>query len=724
MPNREVKTFCRICVGYCGLALTIDDQDKIVKMRGDKENPMSMGYACIKGLESGYSHQGPDRILKPLKRMPDGSYEEIASEQALDEIAEKLEKIIERDGPDAVAIFKGSNAYQTPLPSVFLTAFQKAIGTTSLFSTMTIDQSAKMVSADRIGSWEAGRNYLAIADTLIIFGANPLLSVSMFGFDCDNPQKRLKEFKNRGGRLIVIDPRRTETAKFADIHIQPRPNEDITIAAGMIRLILSQGMENRDFCRKHVTQLEELRQAVEPFTPEYVSERAGIDADLLRSASKIFSESDRAFTLSGTGPNMSPHSNLAQHFIDCLDVVRGNFLREGDPVANPGLQGQPLPRAQVVAPGRCWEKSQKSRVRGLGTLLGEKMTGALAEEITTPGTGQIKAMIVGGGNPGSSIPDQKRVIDAFRSLELLVTIDPEMTNTAKIAHYIIPPKLMFEHPNVRGLIEFETLIFQRPGQQFAAPAIATPPGSDVVDDWYVFWSLAKRLGKQLYFNDIPLDMKNKPDDEYLLDLLFRNSPVNLEDLKKYPSGHVFSEIKGNVQPPLSDANGKFEVAPKDVLTELKQVLEEYPRKVTIAENDEPCDLLLISRRLRHVFNSTGRSPKIRKSMPYNAAYLHPDELKARNLSSGDHVIITSDNGSIPAIVEEDDTLRNGIVSMSHSWGSLPGETNYVTDGSSTGLLVSSVRDCEKINAMPRMSSIPVNINSQERQNCEGTRLLS
>lgn len=710
MAMREAKSFCRICPGYCGLVLTIDDNNQVVKVRGDHDNPMSQGYACIKGLESPHLHHGPQRLLKPLKRQPDGSYREIGSEQALDEIAEKLARIMERDGPDAVALFKGGNAYQTPLPSVFVSAFLKAIGSTSFFTSNTIDQSAKAVSADRVGSWEAGRNYLAIADTLVIFGGNPLVAISMFGFDAANPMKRLKAFKARGGKLIVIDPRRTETARFADIFIQPRPGEDIAIAAGMLRLMLSRGLENKAFCARHVSQLDALRHAVEPFTPEYVAARADIDPDLLRQATEVYASAKRGFALSGTGPNMSARSNLTQHVIDCLDIVRGNFLQAGDPVANPGLTGKPLPRAQVVAPGRCWEKGPKSRVRGLGFLFGEKMTGALAEEIMTPGPGQVKALIVDGGNPGASVPDQARIIDAFRSLELMVTIDPEMTNTARVAHYILPPRLMFEHPNVYGLIEYETLLFQRPGQQYAAPAIATPPGADLVDDWYVFWSLAKRLGKQLYFDDVPLDMANKPDDDYLLSLLFRNGPVSLEELKRHPSGKVFDHIPNLVQPAATDASGRFEVAPPDVVAELAEVVAENPDNLPLALNGEPCDLLLISRRLREVFNSAGRtSPEIRRRMPYNAAYLHSRDLEARGLCAGDRVEITSDNGSIPAIVQVDNALRPGVVSMTHGWGGLPGESVYEQDGSSTSLLVSSVRDYEKINAMPRMSSIPVNI---------------
>jgi anaerobic selenocysteine-containing dehydrogenase len=706
--TREALSFCRICPGYCGLILTIDDSEHIIGVRGDKAHPMSQGYTCIKGVQSAHLYHGQQRLLYPLKRQPDGRYARIPLEQALDEIAEKLRTIIGRDGPDAVGLFKGGNVYQNTLPSTFLSALQTAIGTSSLFTNNTIDQSAKAVSADRLGSWNAGKNYLAAADALMIFGGNPLVAIAAFGFDAYNPLKKLKEFKARGSKLIIIDPRRTETARYADFFLQPRPGEDVTIAAAMIRLILSEGWEDRDFCTRYVDRLDSLRAAIEPFTVEYAARRADIDAQVLRRATECFAKSSHGFATTATGTCMAPRSNLSQHLVDCMDVVCGHFLRPGDRVPNPGLRLKRSWHAEVVPPGRCWEKGPKSRVRGLGLLYGEKMTGALAQEITTPGPGQIKALIVDGGNPASSISDQRRIVSAMQSLELLVTIDPEMTATARLAHYVLPPKLQFEHPNMVGLLDYETAFHQRPVQQFVTAAIACPPDSELTDDWYVYWALAKRLGKSIIFDGIELDMERKPDPEDLFRLLFRNGNASFDEIKQHPRGHIF-DIETYVEPARPGAIGKFQVAPVDVEAEIAKVAREDFGAQRYAPNGQPFDLLLISRRMREVFNSAGRtSPEIRKRRPYNPAYLHPDELAAHGLCEGDRVDITSDNGTIPAIIAADGDLRRGVVSMAHGWGGLPGEElPYESEGASTGLLVSTERDYETINAMPRQSAIPI-----------------
>lgn len=706
---REALSFCRICPGYCGLVLTIDENERIVDIRGDKAHPLSDGFACIKGLQSAHLYHGPQRLLHPLKRHPDGRYARIPVAQAIDEIAEKMRTIAARDGVDAVAFFKGGNVYQNTLPSIYQRAFIEAFGSRSLFTNNTIDQSAKAVSADRLGSWHAGRNHFAIADVMMIVGGNPMVSISMFGFDAYNPVKKLKAFKARGGKLIVIDPRQSETAQFADVFLQPRPGEDVTIAAAMIRIIIENGWFDEDFCERHVAPLEELRRVVAPFTPEYVEQRADVPADLLLTATKMLATSERGFITTGTGPSMAPRSNLMQHLFDSIDVLCGHFLREGDRVPHPGLMKKRDWRAQVVPPGRCWEKGPKSRVRGLGLLFGEKMTGAIAQEIMMPGEGQVRALIVDGGNPASSVADQRRVVEALKSLELLVAIDPEKTETAQLAHYILPPKLQFEHPNMVGLLEHETSFHQRPVQQFVKAAIAPPVGSELVDDWWVYYALAQRLGLQLSVDDVPLDMTAPPTPEEMFSHLFRNGNVTFEEIRQHPRGKIF-DVQQTVIASDPEEEARFDIAPSDVLSEIEEVFSQGRFGRVSEPGDRRLDLLLISRRLREVFNSAGRtSPKIRGRQPYNAAYMHPQLLARRGLAAGDRVRITSQHGAVIAIAQADGALRDDIISMAHGWGGLPDSAEPEENGVSVGLLISSESDFEAINAMPRQSAIPVRV---------------
>ena len=257
-----------------------------------------------------------------------------------------MQSIIARDGADAIAGFRGTMSYSNATANFMLPAFLRALGSRSFFSTMTVDQSAKWITVERLGSWAAGRDSFDVAEVLMFVGTNPLVSLSTFNFFLQHPVKAMQRFKARGGKLIVIDPRRTETARHADIFLQPYPGEDVTVIAGLLHIILDSGWHDAQFCARWVKDLERLRAAVASFTPAYVAQRAGIDADDLTAAARLFAhECRRGSAASGTGPNMAAHSNLAEHLIECLNVVCGRYARAGDRVPNPGVLGATLSRA-------------------------------------------------------------------------------------------------------------------------------------------------------------------------------------------------------------------------------------------------------------------------------------------------------------------------------------------------------------------------------------------
>ena len=702
---REEKSFCRICAGFCGMVLSIDDAGRIAAIRGDKDHPLTRGYACIKGLQAPEAHNGPSRLLHPLKRMDDGSFSEIPLDQALDEIAAKLGAILDRDGPEALATFRGTINVFSAVSSQMLTDWLAAFGSTNFYSTMTIDQSAKWVTIERLGMWAAGRQALADADVWMLIGTNPLVSIGSPGLS-SNPSLTMREAKARGMKLIVIDPRRSETASHADLFLQPRPGEDPTIAAGLLNIILKRGWEDSAFCEAHVEGLDALRAAVSPFSPDYVAARAGVPAaDLIAAAEMFAGQPRRGIAHAGTGVTMAPHSNLADHLYDCLNVVCGRFLRAGEVVGNPGALGPSYPRhAEVFAPRRSFESGPRSRIGRHGMLFGEKMTGVLADEILTPGPGQVRALFVDGGNPASAIPDQIKLVEALRSLELLVTIDPAMTTTARLSHYVLPPKVFYEHGDLPPPA-YETSLFARP---FAAytPAVSSPPeGADVADDWYMLWSLASRLGRTVVFNGVALDPNQPPTDEQLHALVLRGAMTPFETMKAQ-RGELIDLPPEIVQPARAEADGRFEVAPADVLAELAAV-----RGESEPASDDDFPYRLVARRMREVSNSMYHDfPAVRRRLRYNPAYLHPEDLVDLGVGSGDRVRILSDHGVISAIVEADPDIRRGVVSMAHSWGGLPDDAcDYLEVGAYTGLLISTGRDVEALNGMPRQSAIPVRL---------------
>ncbi|MFY9327685.1 MAG: molybdopterin-dependent oxidoreductase [Georgfuchsia sp.] len=713
--HREAISFCRICSGGCGVRLRIDAQNKIVDIRGDKENTLTNGYACFKGLQAGEAHHRSNRLLKAQKRQPDGSFTAIPLQQALDEIAARIATLIEEQGPDSVALFCGNGAMAITPAFAMYHGFLAALGSRQYFSTLTIDQSAKMVSYGRLGAWAGGLLELEQMDVALIFGANPLVAHAASGILAMDPVRSLKRAKARGLKFIVVDPRKTETANFADLHLQPYPGQDAAIAAGLIRLILEEGWEDKKFCARFVgaDRMAQLRAAVAPFTPEMVESRAGLPSGQIRSVAEMFARDGRVgVAYGGTGPDMAAFSNLAQHLIDDLNVICGRFPRAGDKVLRTNMQAPAMtPRAEVVPPCRLWEQEPPSRIRGVGSLFGERLSGTLADEILTPGAGQIRALIVDGGNPALSLPDQSKAVEALQSLDLLVSIEPWMTATARLAHYILPTPLQYEREDVNFFI---------PGFDFwpgawlqHTPAIIPPPiGSELAEDWYILWAIAKRLGKTIvYAGKRALDFDVAPTTAELLDIRLEGSQVSLDDLKEYPHGREFDIDLGTVAEASPGAEGRFDVMPADVAGELADFLDRMNENGQMRRDGRNYGFLMTTRRLRDLFNSNGTQvDSIRKRVPYNAAYLNSADMKALQVADGDLIEISSSHGRSLFVAACDDHVRQGVVSTTHGFGNLPGPIqDPKRSGTCVNLLIDSDRHFEAINAMPHFSGVPVDI---------------
>ena len=700
----EVKSFCRLCIAGCGTVLTVEDR-RIVGIRGDREHPISDGYICYKGLQAPAAHNDASRQLHSLKRNDSGAFERIDTERALDEIAARLRTIITRDGANAVGLFRGTAGFHTSTAFRMTDEFLRALGSASLFTTLTIDQSAKYIAAGRLGFWHAGQLHIDAADVALIFGSNPLISHSAGAFLVSDPVKRLKRARARGLKLIVVDPRESETARHADIFLQPYPGQDYVIAAGFLHQIFREGWHDAEFCAHFVEGLDALRNAVEAFTPDFVSIRAGIDAGKLRAAAELFAlQTKRTVTVTGTGPDMAPRSNLSEHLIQCIGVVCGRFKRAGDAMPNHDPLMPPMEwYAEVVPPHRPWEAAAPSRIRGVGDLYGEKLTATLADEILTPGAGQIKALIVDGANPGNSVPGKRKLLEALRSLELLVVIDPHMTTTAEQADYIFSPKLQYERDDIP--ITLGSPLYTDAWTQFAPAAVDPPAGSDAIDDWYVFWGLAKRLQLPLSYAGEPLDMRREPTSEELLGLGLRGSTITLDDLKQSQDHFLQWRTPAVVKPARTESSARFALAPVEVIAEIAEVVAE-------ANTDDPrYPFKLIARRMRDLNGSIGMQvATIRQRNPFNPLHMNPQDIAELGLRPDALVRIESDAGSISAIVHSDATLRTGVVSMSHNWGGADNNpSSYEQHGASTNLLISTDSLYESINAMPRMSAIPVAI---------------
>ncbi len=703
--SRTVKTFCRLCPACCGMDLTVDlAGQRIERIVGDHEHRQSMGFACIKGLVAEEAHHDPQRLLRPLKRMPDGTFDEIALEEALDEIAASLARIIEQNGPDAVAGYRGTLNYLNTTANHMLSDWLRSLGSRSLYSTISIDQSAKWVAAERMGMWAAGTQNFESSDVMLVFGSNPFVTMTTPTFPTRNPHKRLRKAKQRGLKLIVVDPRRTETAKQADLVLQLLPGEDVTVAAGLLNVILSEGWHDAGFCARWANGLEELQQAVSAFPPDYVERRAGVSAGDLREAARLFAAAGRGTAVSGTGPDMGPHSNLAEHLIQALNVICGRFPRAGEKVVNPGVIGPRVKKvAMAIAPSRGFEKAPTG-ARGISMLFGERITANLIDDIVTPGEGQVRAMFVMGGNPAGAIPDTRRTAAGLSSLDLLIAIEPYMTETARLAHYILPPRLQYESSGITSRV-FESSMFEEPFAQYTPAILRDPAGSELCDDWYPLWAVATRLGKDVVLDGVTLPRTHCPSNDDLIRIIARNGSVAVDEIMSAPGGAVF-DVDEQIVADAGDgasASARFELLPVDVSRELEHALAS-------ASYADGYGFRLGVRRMREVQNTMYRRlPSIRARNPYNPAWLSNEDFDRLELCDGDWVRISSEEGSIIARAKPDPDLRSGVVSITHGFGGLDGDGGFDLVGARVNDLISMERHIETINAMPRMTGIPVDV---------------
>ena len=706
------ETFCRFCHAACPLHVDVEinstgarTQEVVVAVRGIMEDPLFEGYTCIKGRQLADQHHAPDRLRNPLQRSDDGSFVEVTSKNALDDIAHRVQAIIAAHGPRAVATYTGTGAFQNSISMPVTQAFHSGIGSPSFYTSITIDQPAHLTSRLRMGAWEAGWQNFRDADVLLAIGYNPLVSsyAPAGGLQGTNPFVRLRRAKERGMKLIVIDPRRSELASFADLWLPVKPGEDPTLLAGLINVILQENLHDKDFCDRWVDQLDDLRSAVAPFNPEMVATRCEVEAADVLTAARMFAAGPRGTAGTGTGPNMAAHSTLMEHLALTLNAICGRVNREGDVLESGNfLYPGDTRRAQVIAPSDP-APGTPHRVRGLKGMPGEMLTNALAEEILEPGEGKVRCLFVCGGNPVVAFPDQLKTIAAMKDLELLVVIDHRMTPTAELAHYVIPPRLELERADVPTVMD----------RRFASAYVSYTPAvlqadGDLLSEWEVFAGLAQRLGTPIPLpgGDLPLD--GSANDDMVLDYAFAKSRLAMSEIRAKRST-IHEELAIKVVAADPDASARFAVAPPDVVEEISVVLSEKTGAEVINGFDATkFPFRLISRRLKHVLNSLGREiPGLARVGTTNAAYMNPLDMRDLSLSDGELVRITSPSGEVVGVAEGSDTIKRGVISMSHSWGGSITDEDVRLHGTPTNRLCTVDSGRDPINGMAIQSAIPI-----------------
>lgn len=710
------KTFCRVCASLCAVKVEVED-NKIVDIRGDRDNPLTSGYFCIKGSKAKAFHNGDDRLLGSLMRGLNSDLVPVDTEVALDAMHQRLSVLIAKYGPHSVALYFGTGINQNAVGAAAMKDWFNMLGSPYIYSSMTVDQSAKWVTMGRMGFFATPKYNFLDADVLILAGTNPAVSHFSFGMPTMNPVKWLRQGIARGLKLITVDPRMTETAKLADTHISIRPGEDAALFAGLIRVVLENNWEDRAFCDRYVTGLDSLRVAVEPFSLEVVSARTGISPELIVDVARTFATARRKSAVTGTGPNMSPNSNVSEHLCEAFNAICGGYRRAGDTIFNTGLLSGASTQAEgVFPPSRSWEQGVKCHSADIGPLFGEYPSGLLAEEVLAEGPNRLRALIVVGGNPLKAVCGSERMLEAFKKLDLLVSVGPRMNDTAERSDIVIATDLMYERYDCTA---FHDPILSHSYARVTKPILKRPDG--VISDLEVFWGLARRLGRKLVVRKpsygvdyaaapaigIEFGEDTPPSTEDAVRWMVSQGKCTYEELLEREQGIFVNSDLPIISSPNADDGARLNLCPPDVIGEIAGVLEQ--------NNFAQGGYRLAVRRMLDTLNSAFvEASQTRERYRINPTFMNPQDMVDEGLKGGDAVTITSSHGSVIGYVSSDKGLSRGVISITHGWGKVDQKEDLQSRlGTFSGHLISpNMR--ESINFMPWQSGIPVTVKLIQR----------
>ncbi len=708
------KTFCRFCHAFCGLEADVEG-GKILAIRGDRENAVTQGYSCSKGRAELERLEHPDRLLSPRKRV-EGKMVEISPQLALDEIAQKLGQIIEEYGPEAVAVYVGCGGHRTSTGGPwFVRKWLDGIQSPRLYTSMTIDSPSLYLAGHRFFGSPMPANIIDIdnAEVVLFVGTNPVASHQPMTIPQSNPMGRVQAARKRGMKLIVIDPRCSDSARLADIHLQVKPGEDATLLAGMIKIVIDRTLYDEDYVQNYVSGFDALSEALQDFDLDYVSRRSGVPAELIEEAARVFATAQSGAAQSGTGLHMARHQNLGTQLVLVLNALCGRIDRKGGLARNVGVLNFEIPEGLEAGPGFAHFVGPEARVRGIrGTFsllafAAEMPTNTLTDEILEPGEGQIRALIVNGGNPALVLPDSKSTLRALEKLDLLVVNDLFMSATAKYADYVLAVKHPFERTDLPRLADFS---YPFPFSQYAAPLVEA--GADTLEEWEIFWEISRRLGAPI---DLPgIGLTKKPSADEILDALFPSARIALDEVRKYPGGHVWGDqalrAGGMIPNLIGHPDKRMAAGHPEVLAELRELRSESVLAGGGYEPGEDFDFRMITYRMKEVYCTQGQNlPSLRAARSYNPALLNPRAMEKLGVEEGDLVVVDSGFGKVEAVVEASDGVQPGVVALAFGWGDPSDERGVREKGTNVQTLIPDDVRYDPITGLALQSAVPVNI---------------
>lgn len=718
---------CHICEAMCGVVIE-HDGTQVVSIKGDKQDPLSRGHVCPKVMGLKDVHEDPDRLRRPVKRVGQ-EFVEISWEEAFATIEANVKRVRREHGPGALGVYVGNPTVHTPA-LVLIPPFIHALGAHQRFSATSVDQLPHMLANLQM----LGHQLLFPVpdldrtDFLLMLGANPAASNGSL-MTAGDPMGRIKAIRERGGRVVVVDPRRTETAEKADDHIFLKPGTDFFFLAALANVMFHDAHIRLRHLGDLVTGLAELRAAVEPFTPEAVAELTGVAPAVLRDLARDFASAERGICYGRIGTCVQEFGGLASWLLHALNVITGNLDHEGGMMfATPAFNAVELgPRGEFG--------KHRTRVRGLPSFGGEFPASALAEEILTPGKGQIRLLATHAGNPVLSTPNGRQLDTALAQLDFMFSIDLYINETTRHAHIILPPTsalershmdLAFAPVSVRNFIKWSPPLF-------AAPA-------DSRHDWQILLELANRLGESgrlgRYVRQGVQGAIERLGLDAGLDLMLRFGPygsharvvqksssatqrvlsvlrpdrdgLSLRKLQENPHGIDLGPLERRLPAALGTPDRKIHLAPELYLADVKRAKERL-----FSRHAHP--MLLIGR--RHVRSNNSwlhNSQRLVKGKGRCTAQLHPDDAARLHVAEGQLVRVTSRVGSIEVPAEITDAIMPGVVSVPHGWGHGRAGVRLGVAGKVAGVSVNDITDeqhLDSLTGMPVLNGVPVAVSA-------------
>ena len=655
--TRTHHRVCHLCEAMCGLVIQTEG-DKVTDVRGDKDDPLSRGHVCPKAVALQDIHEDPDRLRKPMKRIrtAPGEYQHVEIEwsEALDLAADALASTIEKQGIDAIGAYFGNPAVHNYGMLTHQRNLFRHIRTRNRFSATSVDQ----LPHHLVSLWCFGHMLLhPIPDVdrthyFLMLGANPLASNGSI-WTVPDVRQRLKDLKSRGGKLVVVDPRRTETAELASEHLFIRPGSDAAFLLAMIHVLFRDDLVAPGPLGDFTDGLDEVAAAVSELSPDWAAPLTGIEADDIVRIAHELAEAEAGICYGRMGVSTQAYGALCQWAIQVINVATGHLDKPGGSLfTRPAMD-------QVVNTNPGGFGRFASRGRGLPEFNYELPAATMVDEIRTEGEGQIRLMFTGAGNPVLSTPNGRALDEALEELDFMISVDPALNETTRHADVILPPTSPLEHDHYD--IAFHNLAIRNTARY--SPAVFEKP-EGALHDWEIFSELGARVAARLNLEPMP----TYPPDR-MVDAALKSGPygehtdwqLSIDKLKAHPSGIDLGPLEPSCPERLQTPNQRIQLAIPEVLADIERFVKD-----TDVAGDH---YRLIGR--RHVRDNNSwmhNHYRLMKGKPRCQLLMHPDDVAKEGWQSGMVVTIESRVGAIDAELAASDEMMPGVVSLPHGYG--------------------------------------------------------